>query len=47
MTFIANKNLIFIDNMQFINSSLDSLVKSLVDGDFKYLSEEFSGTFKK
>ena len=29
--------------MQFMNSSLDSLVKNLVDEDFKYLSEEFSG----
>ena len=27
--------------MQFINSSLDSLVKNLVDEDFKYLSKEF------
>ena len=26
-----------------MNSSLDSLVKNLVDEDFKYLSEEFSG----
>ena len=31
--------------MQFMNSSLDSLVKNLVDGDFKYLSEEFSSLF--
>ena len=29
--------------MQFINLSLDSLVKNLSDNDFKYLSEEFSG----
>ena len=29
--------------MQFMNSSLDSLVKNLSDNDFKYLSEEFSG----
>ena len=28
--------------MQFMNSSLDSLVKNLSDNDFKYLSEEFS-----
>ena len=33
--------------MQFINSSLDSLVKNLSDNDFKYLSEEFSGEFLK
>ena len=31
--------------MQFMNSSLDSLVKYLPDIDFKYLSEEFSGGF--
>ena len=30
-----------IDSMQFMNSSLDKLVKSLSDEDFKYLVEEF------
>ena len=45
MAFTVNKNLIFIDSMQFMNSSLDSLVKNLMDEDFKYLSEEFSGKF--
>ena len=30
-----------------MNSSLDSLVKKLVNGDFKYLSEEFSGKYLK
>ena len=40
---MINKNIIFIDSMQFINSSLGSLVKNLKDEDFKYLSEEFSG----
>ena len=29
--------------MQFMNSSLDSLVKNLSNNDFKFLSEEFSG----
>ena len=29
MAFTIIKNLIFIDNMQFINSSLDVLVKNL------------------
>ena len=42
MTFTINKNLVFIDSMQFINSSLDSLVKDLSDIDFKYLPEKFS-----
>ena len=27
--------------MQFMNSSLDKLVKNLLDNDFKYLTEEF------
>ena len=43
MTFTINKNLVFIDSMQFMNSSLEKLVKNLNDKDFKYLSEEFSG----
>ena len=42
MAFTINKSLVFIDSMQFMNSSLDSLVKNLSDNDFKYLSEEFS-----
>ena len=29
--------------MQFMKSSLDSLVKNLMDIDFKYLSEEYRG----
>ena len=33
--------------MQFMNSSLDSLVKNLSDNDFKYLSEEFRGEILK
>ena len=39
--FFSNKNLVFIDSMQFINSSLNELVKSLSDKYFKYLLEEF------
>ena len=45
MAFTINRNLVIIDSMQFMNSSLDSLVKNLLDNDFKYLSEEFSGEF--
>ena len=41
MEFFLNKNLVFIDSMQFMNSSLDKLVKNLSDEDFKYLVEEF------
>ena len=32
----------FIGSMQFMNSSLDKLVKTLTDENFKYLVEEFS-----
>ena len=41
MAFFLNKNLVFIDSMQFMNSSLEKLVKNLADDDFKYLTEEF------
>ena len=47
MAFTINKNLVFIDVMQFMNCSLDSLVKNLSDNDFKYLSKEFCGEFLK
>ena len=43
MAFKINKNLVFIDSMQFMNCSLDSLVKHLSDNDFKNLSKELSG----
>ena len=36
MVFTINKNLVFIDNIQFMSSSLDGLVKKLSDNDFKY-----------
>ena len=35
MVFFLNKNLVYIDSMQFMNSSLDKLVKNLSDGNFK------------
>ena len=41
MTFFLNKNLVFIDSMQFMNSSLEKLIKNLLDNDFSYLTEEF------
>ena len=41
MAFFLGKNLVFIDSLQFMNSSLDNLVKNLSDDDFKYLVEEF------
>ena len=42
MAFTINRNVVSIDSMQFMKSSLDSLVRNLIDKDFKYLSEEFS-----
>ena len=41
MSFTLNKTIIFIDSMLFMNSLLDTLVKSLNDS--KYLSSVFSG----
>ena len=38
MAFILNKNFV---SMQFMNSSLEKLVKNLSGDDFKYLAEEF------
>ena len=47
MAITVNKNLVFINSMQFMDSSLDSLVKNLMSKDCKYLSEEFSGGYLK
>ena len=41
VTFFLNKNVVFMDSMQFMNSSLEKLVKDLSDNDSKYLTEEF------
>ena len=40
MAFIVNKNLFFIDSMQFMNSSLEKLLKNLLDEGLKYLTEK-------
>ena len=37
MAFLLDRNLVFIDIMQFMNSSLDKRAKNLSDNDFKYL----------
>ena len=42
MAFTINSNLVIIDSMQLMNSSLDALVKNLSDNDFEYLSRKFS-----
>ena len=39
MAFTINKNVFFIDSMQFMNSGLDILVKNLPNNDFKHLSQ--------
>ena len=39
ISFTLNENIVFIDSMLFLNSSLDKLVKNLSDKDFKYLSK--------
>ena len=41
MSVTINNKLSFIDSFQFLSSSLDSLVKNLNKGDFKYLNQEF------
>ena len=42
MAFTVNNNLVFVDRMQFMSSSLDALVKNLSDNHLKYLLQEFS-----
>ena len=39
--------MIFIDSMQFLNSSLEVLVKNLLETDFKHLSQDFIGDLLK
>ena len=47
MAITITRNIVFIDSMQFMDSSLDLVVKNLIDEDFVYLSEEFSGELLK
>ena len=37
---MINKNLVFIESMQFMNFSFKKLVKNLADNDFKYLTQK-------
>ena len=41
VAFSLSKNLVFVESMQFINSSLKKLVKMLSEDDFKHLTKEF------
>ena len=43
MNFILNNNIVFIDSMLFMNSSLDKLVANLSSEDFKCLNEIYGG----
>ena len=43
MSFTLNGNIVYIDSVLFMNSSLDKLAKNLGSEDFEYLSEVFSG----
>ena len=43
LSFTVGKNIVFIDSMLFMNSSLDKLAENLSSQDFKYLNKEFSG----
>ena len=40
MASMINKNLVFIESMQFMNFSFKKLVKNLTDNDFKYLTQK-------
>ena len=41
MSIIVNRNITFIDSLQFIKASLDTLPSNLEDNDFEYLISEF------
>ena len=41
LVYFLNKNSVFIDSMEFMNSSLEKLVKNLIDNDFKCFTQEF------
>ena len=41
MSIIVNKNIIFLDSLQFCKASLDSLAGNLEDSDYKHLLSEF------
>ena len=40
MASMINKNLVFIESMQFMSFSFKKLVKNLADNDFKYLTQK-------
>ena len=44
VAFMLGKHLVFIDSLQFMNSSLDKLVSNLPNDSFEYTSEEVKNT---
>ena len=41
MSIKVNKNIIFLNSMQFLNASLNTLAKNLTNSDFIYSNSEF------
>ena len=41
MSIIINRNIVFLDSLQFLKASLDTLAGNLQDSDFKHLMSEF------
>ena len=41
MSITVNRHITFIDSLQFIKASLDTLTPKLEDNDFNYLKTEF------
>ena len=41
MSIIINRNIVFLDSLQFCKESLDKLASDLNNEDFKYLMSEF------
>ena len=39
LSFMLDKHLVFIDNLQFLNPSLPKLAANLEDGDMKYIKD--------
>ena len=39
LSFMLDKHLVFIDNLQFLNPSLPKLAANLEDGDMKYMKD--------
>ena len=47
MVFMLGKHLVFLDNLQFMSSCLDSLVNNLPGDTFKHTNEVFQGKYSR